>query len=423
MSRIFGFLRDVAMAQTLGASLYTDVFAVAFKLPNLFRRIFAEGAFMQSFLPSYAKARYKSIFSVKIAVSLFGTIFILSCLVTIFPEFFTKMIASGFSDEKIALASPLTAINFWYLDFIFLVTFIASLLQYKKHFATTAFATTLLNISMIISLVFFTGESKEDTIYNLSWAVLVGGVLQLLAHLVVAKFFGINRMLLTGIKNFKRKNMTKEKKKFFSEFFHSIWGNSTAQVNAFLDTILASFLVTGSLSYLYYANRVFQLPLALFAIASSIVLFPRVVRALKKDDETEALKQLKKIFWIVFPLLTIATIIAITFAKEIVWFLFERGEFSKADTINSAFILQMYMLSLIPFGLAKLFSLFLYASSKQKQAAKIATISLIANICFSVVLMNVMGAAGLALAGSIGGFILFGLTLREFGLTKFKALF
>jgi len=141
-SRILGFIRDMLQASILGANIYTDIFIVAFKLPNLFRRIFAEGAFTQSFLPSFTHSKQKSVFSVSIFLKFFGFLILFSIFVSLFSNFFTKIIASGFSAETIKEAAPLVAINFNYLILIFIVTFLASLLQYKNHFATTAFSTT-----------------------------------------------------------------------------------------------------------------------------------------------------------------------------------------------------------------------------------------------------------------------------------------
>ena len=158
-SRILGFIRDLLSASILGANVYSDIFFVAFKLPNLFRRIFGEGAFTQSFIPSYSISKYKPSFAYNTLKKFFIIILIISLFVTIFQEYITTILAFGFSDEVKKITAPLIAINFYYLDFIFLVTFLASLLQYRGHFATTSFSTALLNISLIVSLLF--GYGKE----------------------------------------------------------------------------------------------------------------------------------------------------------------------------------------------------------------------------------------------------------------------
>ena len=180
VSRIFGFIRDLLTASVLGANIYSDIFFVAFKLPNLFRRIFAEGAFTQTFIPAFINSKNKSIFTYKTFTRFFVFLIFASFIVTIFSGFFAKLIALGFDDETLAIASPLVAINFYYLPLIFAVTFLGSLLQYKNHFATTAFSTALLNIALISSLLLTNGMEKIDIIYAMSYAVLVGGILQLL---------------------------------------------------------------------------------------------------------------------------------------------------------------------------------------------------------------------------------------------------
>lgn len=414
-SRILGFVRDMLMASTLGVNIFSDIFAIAFKLPNLFRRIFGEGAFMQSFMPSFVASSNKAVFSTAIVLRFLLFIIIGSLLVNLFAPYATKAIAIGFDEETIALAAPLVAINFWYLDLIFLVTFLATLLQYKEHFATTAFSTSLLNISMIGALLLYTKEEPYQIVYALSFAVLVGGLLQLIVHLIAIKRFNLHRLLIGGWKYRKTKDVSKDTSKFKSQFLPAIWGNSTAQIAAFLDTWMASFLVTGSISYLYYANRVFQLPLALFAIATATALFPTVSKALKANREKDAYANLSKAFWILAFTLGFAMIGGVMLSEFIVWLLYERGAFTHTDTLNSAWVLVMYMVGLLPFGLAKLFSLFLYASHRQGVAAKIASVSLVVNVVLSLILMQYMGAAGLALASSIGGWVLFVLTLQAVG--------
>lgn len=417
VSRILGFIRDLLTASILGANIYSDIFFVAFKLPNLFRRIFAEGAFTQAFIPSYAKTKYKIRFSSFIFLQLLSFLIVLSILVTLFSTLITKVIALGFDNATIEIAAPLVAINFYYLPLIFIVTFMAALLQYKHHFATTAFSTALLNLAMIGALLISQNYSRHEITYFLSYGVLVGGVLQVVVHLIAIK-----KKNLCKVFTFRKKEK-KEENRFYKSFFGATLGSSTAHISAFLDTWLASFLVTGSISYLYYANRIFQLPLALFAIATSIALFPMIAKAIKNKDEQRALKLLKKSSLILIALLSISTLIGIVFDNEIVWLLFERGAFSSTDTTNTALVLTMYLIGLLPFGLAKIFSLWLYAYEKQFLAAKISMISLGGNIVFSLALISPFGAAGLAFASTLSGFILLFLTLKEFGLKNLKSLY
>ena len=423
-SRILGFIRDLLTASVLGASIYSDIFFIAFKLPNLFRRIFAEGAFTQVFIPAFARSRHKAVFAVHTFVIFLSIILLITLLVNLVPELFTKAIATGFDSETIAIAAPYVSINFWYLPLIFAVTFLAAILQYKHHFATTAYATALLNISLITALLLAKGKESDIIVYYLSFGVVIGGILQLVAHIVAIYKMGLFKLLFGGFKYLREKSVTikEDTKKFRNNFFPAIWGNSTAQISAFLDTFLASFLVTGSISYLYYANRIFQLPLALFAIATSVALFPRVARYLKNNDEAMALKNLNRAFWFLTFILTASTLGGIILSDEIITLLFQRGAFDAQDTANTAAVLQMYLIGLLPFGLQKLFILWLYAKELQMKAAKIATISLAVYITFALAFISPFGVAGLALASTLGGFVSLFFTIRVFGTQNFFAI-
>jgi len=418
VSRILGFLRDLLTASILGANIYSDIFFVAFKLPNLFRRIFAEGAFTQVFIPAYAKHKHKVSFSSVIFLQFLFFILALSLVVTLFSSFFTQAIAIGFDDKTVAMASPLVAICFYYLPLIFVVTFLAALLQYKNHFATTAFSTALLNLSLIGALLLSQNMESKDIIYYLSWGVVVGGILQVFVHLYSIKKLKI-KFFTTNIR---KKTRDIKQSKFYKQFYPAVFGSSAAHVAAFLDTWLASFLISGSISYLYYANRLFQLPLALFAIATSVALFPTIAKAIKNKNEEKALLYLRKAFFILLIVLSISTFIGIVFNTLIVELLFQRGAFTQDDTQTTALVLTMYMVGLLPFGIGKIFSLWLYSYEKQAIAAKITMKSLLWNIVLSLALIKPYGILGLALASSLSGFILFHLTIKEFGYEKFLKL-
>ena len=424
-SRITGFVRDFLQASILGANIWSDMFIIAFKLPNLFRRIFGEGAFSQSFIPTFAKSTHKPIFTVLIFVKFVMVLVFLTLSVYVGGEYWTKLMAWGFSWEMISKATPLVIINFHYLILIFVVTFLASLLQYKNHFVVTAFSTVFLNISMITALLYSKGLPSSQIVYNLSYAVVIGGVLQLLVHLVMIKKLGLDKLFIVGLYRLKRKqNVIKDDiDRFKRGFLASILGGSTAQISAFMDGVLASFLVSGSISYLYYANRLFQFPLAIFAIATSTAIFPKVARHLNQNRDSEAKEMLNKSFWVLLYLLSFAVVVGVVFSKEIVWLLFERGAFSRVDTVMTGSVLVMYLVGLVPFGLAKIFSLWLYSTHKQAKAAKISAVSLGFNIILAIVLVYFFKVRGLALAGSLGGMMLFVLTVREYGLDEFIQIF
>ncbi len=419
ISRVTGLLRDILMTSALGASVWSDVFLMAFKFPNLFRRIFAEGSFTQSFMPSYVASKQKGVFAVAIFLRFMLIIVAFSLLVTMFPSFFTKLLAWDWGDDLISKTAPLTVINFWYLDLIFIVTFLGTLLQHKEHFFTTAFSTVWLNIAMIACLMYYAKSSPETIVYALSFSILVGGLLQVLTHLYAIRRKGLSKVLIGGWIYRKTKDVKTEEDKFKKLFLPSVVGNSTAQIASFIDTSLASFLVAGSVSYLFYANRVFQLPFAIIALAITTALFPAISKAIKNGNENLAFANLGKAFWLLSLLLGISVLGGMFLAEPIVWLLFERGNFTSADTHNTSIVLIMYMAGLVPFGLAKLFSLYLYAMHKHLKAAKIAVVSLVVNLIFSLLLMKPMGASGLALAGSIGGMVQLALTVREVGMIRF----
>ncbi len=420
-SRILGLGRDLLTASILGASIYTDIFFIAFKLPNLFRRIFAEGAFTQVFLPSFTRSRHKAVFSIHILLVFFSIIMLLTLLVNLFPHVASKAIALGFDASTIELAAPYVAINFFYLPLIFLVTYFSTFLQYKHHFATTAYGTGLLNIALIGALLISQGLQEALIVEYLSYGVVIGGLLQLFVHLIAIYKLRLTPLFAGGVKYYQQKVHTikAETAKFQQQFLPAVWGNSTAQFAAFLDTWLASFLSVGDISYLYYANRIFQLPLALFAIATSIALFPKVSRYLKNSDEIKALEYMKKAFWFLFFILSFSTLGGIVLSHEITWLLFERGAFNANDTLSTTAVLQMYMIGLLPFGLSKLFALWIYAQQRQGEAAKIATVTLTSNIALSLALIAPLQASGLALASSLSGIIGFVLTLKAFGKERF----
>lgn len=430
-SRILGFARDVCMASTLGAGVYSDIFFIAFKLPNLFRRIFGEGAFTQSFLPSFIHARHKGAFALTLFLIFSSILLALSILVSFFSPTMTKLLAFGFSQESIALASPIVAINFWYLWLVFCVTFFGSLLQYKHLFWVSAYNTALLNLCMIASLLYAKDMDKMQIVYFLSYGVLAGGISQILIHFYPLYSLGFFRLFYLSSKHIqtfwqskgeKAKRFHKEIKAFFSQFFPALIGGSTAQLLAFIETFIASFLSAGSISYLYYANRIFQLPLALFAIAISTALFPLVAKAIKHKENAKALEAMKKSFWFLTLALCVCTLGGIMLREEIITLLYKRGSFSTQDTLITANVFALYLVGLLPFGLSKILSLWLYSHSMQGRAAKFSIISLSCGTALSLALIAPFGVLGIAFSSSISGFILLALNIKAVGRENFLSI-
>ena len=418
VSRILGFVRDLMTASALGAGIWSDIFFVAFKLPNLFRRLFGEGSFTQAFMPSFTHAKKKGIFAASVLMKFTIFILFLTLVVMLFAAFFTKILALGFDRDTINLAVPFVRINFLYLTFIFIVTLFAAMLQYRDHFATTAFSTALLNLAMITALLLARGKDDKTIVLYLSVGVVVGGFLQLLIHIYALKFTGLLKVLLGGFSRLRRGEKA-DTKGFYKNFYHGVIGSSAMQISSFVDTWFASFLAFGSISYLYYANRIFQLPFALFAIALSVAIFPKISKQIKTGNDENAKKMLEKSFYFLLFLLLISTIGGVMLSFEISWLLFERGEFTRTDTIECAKVLAAFMVGLVPFGLAKLFSQWLYSKMKQKEAAKFSIQSLILNVALCAILVKPFGAAGLALASSLSGFFLLYKNIKEFGFNNF----
>lgn len=420
-SRILGLARDVLIALFLGAGLYSDIFFVALKMPAFFRRIFAEGAFGQSFLPNFVKARKKGAFCVSVLLQFGFVVFLFCMFVSFFASFFTKIFAFGFDEKTIALASPLVAINFWYLFFIFIVTFLGAILNYKQKFFITSFSAALFNLAIVIAAFFVDKNTPQTTLYYFSYATVLSGVAQLILHILVLWRNPVIKAITLSIK---LKRFRVKLKSFYHNFFHGVLGSSATQLSSLLDTSIASFLITGSISYLYYANRVFQLPLALFAIALTQVSFPKILKHLKSNQENLALNFMRKALGVLAILLLLAMIIGMVFSVEISQLLFQRGNFTKEDTLITAYVLIAYLVGLLPFGLQKLLSLWLYAKFKQKIAASIAFKSLILSAFCSIALIFVIEDENLkvlavALSSSLSAFYLLFANIKEFGLRRF----
>ena len=573
-SRVFGFLRDAIQAAVLGTSIYSDIFFIAFKFPNMFRRVVSEGAFVQSFLPFFLSAKKKGAFSVSIFWIFLFFILILSILVMWFAPFITKILALGYDEERISLAMPLVRIHFWYLILIFIVTYLSTLLQYKNIFWVNAYNTALLNIAMIVAMLPYqfqtslTEKELFEAVYILSYAVLIGGVCQILIHFYPLYRAGLWRLQYIGMLSLKKwyrdsnitisfrgirfgskdsiachversetshteskqginttnsnkdfspfskaqndkilestkvesidskksidknsaevslsdfvgcvdietrsylkgndavsisnsRKSTKETtqdsrfytkakhnilrlladiKAFFKAFFPAMLGASTAQIIAIIDSSLITLLPNsdGGVSTLNFANRIFQLPLAIFAIAISSALFPTIAKAIERKDEKIALANLKTAFWFLFITLSVCTLGGIMLSNEIVWLLFERKNFVREDTLQVAWAFIGYMAGLLAFGLTRIFSLWLYAKKQQAKAAKYSVIALAVGTLLSGIFIFFMRYFSItdgilwelryfivALAGSIGGVVLFVFNIKAFGIHNFLAI-
>ncbi|MBK1994060.1 murein biosynthesis integral membrane protein MurJ, partial [Campylobacter novaezeelandiae] len=283
---------------------------------------------------------------------------------------------------------------------------------------------SLFNLSIVIAAFFVDKNNPHETLYYFSYFIVLSGIAQLILHIIV---FYNNRILKAMKLSLKFRKTKTNLKSFYGNFFHGILGSSATQFSSLLDTTIASFLITGSISYLYYANRIFQLPLALFAIALTQVAFPKILKYLKSNQEELALEFMKKALAFLSILLIFSSMIGIIFAKEITKILFERGNFSNEDALITAYVLIAYLLGLLPFGLQKILSLWLYAKFKQKTAAFIAFKALILSALCSIVFILFIQdeknkILAVALSSSISAFYLLLANIKEFGFKKFFSL-
>ena len=274
ISRLLGYLRDVLIAIFLGTSLLADAFFVAFRIPNTFRRLFAEGTFNAAFVPSYASELVKSktksqIFANQVFNLLLLGLFFLVLLIELFMPIFVSLIAPGFTKntDKIELAITLTRISFPFLMFVSLSSFFGAILNSHNKFAAASAAPIILNI-VLISILFFGNYLNDDLIFFLSWGVSIAGLLQFIfLYHFVKKFYVIKL-------DFKIK-ITNKVKFFFKKLLPSIFSSGVTQVNILVGTIIASFQ-SSAVSYLYYADRIYQINLAIAGIAIGVVVLPQL---------------------------------------------------------------------------------------------------------------------------------------------------
>ena len=281
ISRILGYLRDILIAFFLGASIFADAFFVAFRLPNTFRRLFAEGTFNAAFIPSYTSSRIGNKkkgkkFADDILGSLLLILILIVTVVEIFTPYFVYIIAPGFieNDVKFNLAVELTRITFPFLLFVSLSSFFSGILNSNNKFAAAAAAPIILNLVLILSLV-VSYKLNLNVAKQLSYGVTLAGILQLIfLFFVTLKFYKP-----TLIFNYKSDNNVKS---FFKKLLPSIFSSGITQINILIGTIIASF-ETGAVSYLYYADRIYQINLAIAGIAVGTVSLPALSKALKTE--------------------------------------------------------------------------------------------------------------------------------------------
>ena len=410
LSRLTGFMRDIMLAAILGAGPTADAFFVAFRLPNHFRAIFAEGAFNAAFIPAYARVRTQEgkpaadQFGARIFTLLFASQVVLLGLALLFTPQVIALLAPGFSREphQFALAVSLTRITFPYLLLITLVTLWSGILNALHRFAAAAAAPILLNLTMMATLAcaaFFPGAG-----YAAAWGVLISGVLQ--AALVGGDAFYAGVMTF-----FRRLRLDSDVRRFFKALIPATVGSAGTQLALFADTIIASFLSAGAISALYYADRIDQLPIGVIGIAVGTVLVPEMTHRLAAGDEAGARSAQNRAIEFAL-LLAIPCVVGFLVAPGLIMrALFMRGAFNAADANAAAMTLMAYTIGLIPFVLIRSVVAPFYARGDTATPVKAALVGTAINIVFKIMLMVPLAQVGLALATSIGAWINFILVL------------
>ncbi|HOV02774.1 MAG TPA: murein biosynthesis integral membrane protein MurJ [Kaistiaceae bacterium] len=426
-SRVLGFVRDMFVAAALGTGAVADAYFVAFRFPNLFRRLFAEGAFNSAFIPLFAKElegegrEIARRFAEDALAGLLMALLVLTAVAEIAMPLLMYVMAPGFAADpgKFDLTVLLTRIAFPYLMLVSLLALFSGVLNGFGKFAAAAFAPTLLNVVLIAALVliFHHGlAGTEEAGYWLTWAVVVGGVAQLAMVLVALRRIDFNLKL-------RRPRMTPGMRRLIALGVPGVVAGGITQINIVIGTMIAS-LQPGAVSYLYYADRLYQLPLGVVGIAIGVVLLPELSRRLKGDDIDGARHTQNRSLEFAM-VLTLPSAVALTVAAvPIVQVLFERGAFGASDTIATAEALAAFSLGLPAFVLIKVFSPGFFAREDTKTPMYYAGVAVAVNVAASLALFPFLSHVGIAIATSLAGWVnaaLLFLTLRRRGQWTFDA--
>ena len=399
LSRILGYIRDFFIAIYLGSGPLADAFFVAFRIPNTFRRLFSEGTFNAAFVPSYSSELLKN----KIKANSFAnTIFNLLLLglfftilvIEIFMPTFIKIIAPGFlnNSEKLNIAIDLARITFPFLFFICLASFFSAILNSHNKFAAAAAAPIILNILLIICLL-YAANLDDNLVYFLSYTVTLAGALQFIFLLIFVKKYFLIKISF----NFK---MTRKVRNFFSKLLPSIFSSGVTQINILVGTIIASFQAS-AVSYLYYADRIYQINLAIAGIAIGTVILPNLSRHIKNNNSLKTIELQNKALELSLFLSLPASIALMIGSEEITSALFGYGSFDQISVANSSKALFYFSFGLPAFSLIKIFSTFLFARNDTKTPFKYSLISVILSTIISLTFFSQIGFIIIPIATTI----------------------
>ena len=406
ISRVLGLVRDIVIARLFGTSDATDAFFLANKIPNFMRRLFAEGAFSQAFVPILSEYRSQKPFEAvqnligATAASLGGFLFIITLVVVIAAPYLAVPIAYGFTDEpeKFALFVQMLRITFPYLLLISLTALCSAILNSYGRFAVPALTPALLNISLI-SCSFLLAPYLRQPELALAWAVLIAGFAQLLFQM---PFLAYLRLLPVPRPNRDTEGVSRIKQLMLPALF----GVSVSQINLLLDTVIASLLVTGSVSWLYYSDRLMELPLGTFGIAIAIVVLPSLSRHHAESSPEAFSETLDWAFRLVVLIALPATIGLILLAEPLLITLFQNQNFPVEDVVSSAGSLRAYAVGLLAFMGVKIFAPGFYARQDTATPVRIGVIAMSANMVLNLLFyLGGWAHIGLALATSLAGYL------------------
>nr|WP_281419297.1 murein biosynthesis integral membrane protein MurJ [Marinobacterium ramblicola] len=413
LSRVLGLVRDVVIAGYFGASGSADAFFVAFKIPNFLRRLFAEGAFSQAFVPVLSEYRSQRDLAAvqqlvhRVAGSLGSVLMLVTLLGVIGAPLLAALFAPGFylaGGDKFELAAQMLRITFPYLMLISLTAFCGAILNAYGRFAIPAFTPVLLNLTLIGSAVLLS-PLFDPPILALAWGVFMAGALQLLFQL---PFLARLQLLPIPQRGWRDEGV----QRILRLMLPALFGVSVAQINLLLDTVLASFLQTGSVSWLYYSDRLSELPLGVFGIAIATVILPSLSRR-HAEQSSEHFRQ--TLDWGVRMVLLIgvpAALALVVLAEPLLVTLFHYGEMSALDIEMSARSLRAYGLGLVAFMLIKVVATGFFSRQDTKTPVKIAMQAMAANMVLNLILIWPLAHAGLALATTLSAYMNAVLLLR-----------
>ena len=426
LSRILGYIRELLIASTLGAGPLSDAFFLALRLPNLFRRLFAEGAFNAAFVPIFSALYHKKDFSkahyfAKNALSYLCIIlFFLVLFFEIFMPFLMRLIAPGFyaNTEKFYLTVTFARIMFPYILFISIAAFFGSILNALHKFASAAFAPALLNANAILALLFF-ATSPYQSANALTWSIPISGILQLIW---VATTAYIHKFSFV----FTFPRITPEIRLLFKRMLPGIVGAGVYQFNMLISDIVASFIPSG-ISYLAFADRINQFPLSIIGVAIGTVLLPLLSTQLNQKKEKEAqLIQNKALHLALFLSLPAAAALFI-FSKLVIYVLYQHGRFTAEATLATSYCLSAFVTGLPAYVCIKALSTNFFARGDTSTPVKVALIAVLSNIALNIILVQFWSYLGVAIATSVSAWInvciLAFLLYQRHLLTLNKALF